>query len=286
MDDQRDRRPKPFLTLMVSDVGCAPPLLALCAGFEEGRWRSKELARHLFEWLLDFAFTHSELAEFDYDNAAEFMNRAAYAVYESDRYERRGEFGELLLHAVIRERFHSEAAISKVYFKDSPNDTVKGFDAVHVVLPGDGTMELWLGEAKFYGDATDAFRAAAEELEKHTRTEWLRREFMAIGNKIDPAWPHADRLRDLIHRNKSIDEIFDTIRIPLLVTYDSPVVAAASSSDDPYPHDFETEVRRLQARFAALDVPDVSVHLLLVPLKSKAELVEMLDAQLRVYMEL
>ena len=34
-------------------------------------------------------------------------------------------------------------AISKVFFKDSPNDTVKGFDAVHVVESLDG-LELWL----------------------------------------------------------------------------------------------------------------------------------------------
>src|SRR3712207_6996007 len=59
----------------------------------------------------------------------------------SEKYSKRGEFGELLLHSVIRDVFHSEPAISKIFFKDSANDTVKGFDAVHVVEV-EGSLEL------------------------------------------------------------------------------------------------------------------------------------------------
>jgi hypothetical protein len=208
-------------------------------------------------------------------------------VYESDRYERRGEFGELLLHAVIRQEFDSLPAISKVFFKDTPNATVHGFDAVHVVVDEAGGLELWLGEVKFYGDVSGAMTAVAAELRAHTERNWLRTEFLAISNKIDDSWPHAEALRDLIHRSRPIEEIFERIRVPVLLTYDSETVGAARKSDSTYTAAFETEVRELQRRFARRRLPtEVVIHLLLVPLADKRRLVQALDERLRHYREL
>jgi hypothetical protein len=36
-------------------------------------------------------------------------------VYTTEKFKRRGEFGELLLHAVIRELWETEPAVSKLY---------------------------------------------------------------------------------------------------------------------------------------------------------------------------
>jgi hypothetical protein len=280
-------KPKPLLRVLVRDFELDPALVALCAGFEAQEWRASQLGRHLFEWLADFAFTDSELDSFNHATAAEFLARAAAAVYESDRYERRGEFGELLLHAVIRQEFDSLPAISKVYFKDTPNATVHGFDAVHVVVDDAGGLELWLGEVKFYGDVTDAMTSVAAELRAHTERDWLRTEFLAISNKIDGAWPHAAALEDLIHRNRPVEEILERIRIPVLVTYDSEAVAAATRSDAAYVAAFDAEVRELQRRFARKRLPtEVVIHLLLVPLAEKRRLVDVLDERLRHYREL
>ncbi|MEN3029932.1 Hachiman antiphage defense system protein HamA [Chromobacterium amazonense] len=45
----------------------------------------------------------------------------------------------------LRQPAASWIAISKIYFKDAVNNTVKGFDAVHVLATQNG-LELWLGE--------------------------------------------------------------------------------------------------------------------------------------------
>ncbi|MEA2232696.1 MAG: hypothetical protein QOD83_2512 [Solirubrobacteraceae bacterium] len=281
------RLPKPFLEVIVRDLELDPALLALCAGFEAGKWRSDGLARHLFEWLLDFAFTDSELDDFDPATASEFLARAAKAVYQSERYERRGEFGEMLLHAIVRQEFGGEPAISKVFFKDALNATVHGFDAVHVVLADAGELELWLGEVKFYGDVTDAMAAVAGELRDHTAHDWLRDEFLLVANKIDDAMPHAVALRDLIHRNTSIDKIFARMRIPVLVTYDSGTVGNAVAHDAAYGEAFECEVREYHRRFARKRLPEqVVIHLLLLPLADKQRLIAALDEKLRHYREL
>jgi hypothetical protein len=276
-------RPEPFLTVRVQDLGLEPTLTAACAGFESREWRCRQLARHALEWLGDFALTHTEHERFAPHNASEFLARAATAVYDSDRYERRGEFGELLLHALLRQEFGTEPAISKVFFKDTANATVHGFDAVHVVAADDG-LELWLGEVKFYGAVSDAMTAVAQELREHTEANWMRREFLAISNKIDPAWPHADALRELIHRNRPIEQIVERIRIPVLVTYDSEIVGSATEATQGFIAGFEAEVCELQTRFRRRRLPqDVVIHLLLLPLASKSDLVAAMDEQLSHY---
>ena len=84
------------------------------------------------------------------------MRQVVMSIYQSENFKSRGEFGELLLHAIIRETYNTIPAISKIYYKDGPNETVKGFDAVHVVVTDD-TLELWLGEVKFYNNISKLF---------------------------------------------------------------------------------------------------------------------------------
>lgn len=275
-----------MLEVVLADLEITPTLTGLCAGFEAGRWRAVELARHLFDWLPEFALTPSEQEALGGHNAAEFLARAARNVYMSNKYEHRGEFGELLLHAAIRQHFQTIPAVTKVFFKDGANETVKGFDAVHIVVTPEDELELWLGEAKFYGDLTNAIRAVADDLDRHTDPAWVRGEFLAIANKIDTRWPHADRLKALLHRNRSLDEIFAAIRVPVLVTYDSDATSAAEAMDDTYRADVEMELRDAHRRLSAHDLPPVSIHLMLVPLADKAALVDALDERLRMYLQL
>lgn len=284
-DGLADDRPEPFLEVLVQDLDLAPTLTALCAGFEQGEWRSEGFARHLFEWLPEFALSREERASFSSGKMVELVRRAAQVVYSSEKYQRRGEFGELILHAVARQVFGSEPAISKIYYKDSANDTVKGFDAVHVV-GHDDELELWLGEAKFYGSITGAISAVVDELRKHMEKDYLRSEFALITNKVDDSWPLADRFKRLLHPNTSLDEVFTRVRIPVLLTYDSRTVQSFSESSSDYREAFGKEVKAAHASFSSNELPPVLIHLLLVPLKNKVELRDALDAQLRVWQQL
>lgn len=278
--------PEPLLEVVLADLEIAPTLTGLCAGFEAGRWRAIELARHLFDWLPEFALTPSEREALGGHNAAESLARAARNVYTTTKYEHRGEFGELLLHAAIRQCFCTIPAITKVFFKDAANETVKGFDAVHVVITPADELELWLGEAKFYGDLTVAIRAVADDLVRHTDPAWVRGEFLAIANKVDSGWPHAERLKTLLHRNRSLDDVFAAIRVPILVSYDSDAASAAGVMDDVYRAAVEAELRDAHRRLIEHSLPPVSIHLMLVPLADKTALVNALDERLRLYLQL
>jgi hypothetical protein len=275
------KQPTPFLEVLVKKLSLQPGLTALCAGYETGEWRYKQLAKHLIEWLPEFALTYSELKELGAHNAVPLLAQAAKSVYTSEKYQKRGELGELLLHIVLRQTCTTVPAISKYYFKDSPNDTVKGFDAVHVVAtPKD--LELWLGEVKFYDDIQSAIRDVTKEINAHLERDYLHAEFTAITNKIDPAWPHAKKLAKLLHKNTSLDQVFTRVCVPALLTYDSPTVAGYKESSAAYRKAFESEVLKNHTSFSGKKLPaNIQVRLFLIPLRKKKDLVKAFDGELK-----
>ena len=192
--------PEPFI-----EVICKDPW-GLDIGFEDNDWRHQQFAEHLMDWLPEFALSYTERKGINQANARKLLKKSANLIYNSEKYKARGEFGEMILHAILRQEFNTLPAISKIFFKDSPNDTVKGFDCVHVV-PAESGLELWFGEIKFYKSISDAITDVIEELDTHTQTEYLRQEFSIIENKIDPDWPYAEQLKKLTRQNVSMDSI-------------------------------------------------------------------------------
>ena len=190
-------QPDSFLDFLVHDLDVAPSLTGASVGYEQTIWRREQFADHILEWLPEFALSPKESASLRTNNAVTLIRKAARSIYATDKYRQRGEFGELILHILMRQVFHTIPAISKIFYKDSANDTIKGFDAVHVVNSRP-ELELWLGEAKFYQDIRSAIRDVAAELRVHTENDYLRQEFALIGNKIDDDWPSSDALRDLL----------------------------------------------------------------------------------------
>ena len=264
--------PAKFFEVRLHFVDKAPGLTAVCAGYELKQWRKEQLAGHLIKWLPEFALTYSEYSRLAGHNAAEMMAQAARSVYMSDNYKKRGEIGELLLHVICREVFETYPAITKYFYKDSSNNTVKGFDAVHVVAAKTG-LELWLGESKFYTDIDQAIAAAIHDLKEHTERDYLRSEFLTIRRMIDPNWPHADKLAMLIHPNVSLDKIFEAVCIPVLLTYNSEAISAHQEVSGKFIQAFTEEVTRHYASFASKNpLKHVKVHLFLLPAKSKLEL--------------
>ena len=279
-------KPSPFINVRIHNVDLLPSLSGFCVGYERGAWRTQQLADHVIEWLPEFALTPSECATLGHDNAIKLIRSAARRVYESDKFRNRGEFGEVLLHAAVRQVFDSVPAVSKIYYKSAANDTVKGFDAVHIVGAPD-ELELWIGEAKFYSDITGAISNVVEEIRTHTETDYLRGEFLLIANKIDPKWPHADVLRRLLQPEVSLDLIFQRVCIPVLLTYDSPCVSSHTACDAGYARAFEQEINAHYATFKAKELPkEMKIHLFLMPLEKKAALVSALDEKLKLLQRL
>ncbi len=257
---------------------------ALCAGYELGTWRAAQLVEDIFDrHLLTFALSYSELERMTSQTAVQSIRDAAMSVYSTDKYQKRGEFGELLLHAALVDFYRAEPAVSKIYYEDSSNDVVKGFDSVHIVGDEEGRLKIWFGEAKFYSDLDSAIASALADIDAHLQSDFLKKEFIFIGRKVDATWPHADAFKALIARSRSLDEISTSIVMPIFLTYDSDVVGNHDVVSPEYVSELSSEVEAALGRFESkLRKPlEVEIRLILVPLKSKTRLVDLMHAKLR-----
>lgn len=272
-----------FLKVVVHRNEKLPDMYGLHVPFENKVWMAETFVELLFEYLPEFTLRYTEFQNINGANAIAKLRDAARSVYQTKKFENRGEFGELMLHTILRELHHTVPAVSKIFYKDSGNDTVKGFDAVHVV-DTDDELELWLGEVKFYKDAKQAARDVIKELADHFKTNFLRNEFMFITNKIDDAWPHADTLKKMISSKTSLDDIFSRIKIPVLITYDSDVLNASNSYTEAFVASITTEFDAIHDYFIdKLGGFEYEIHLYLLPMKSKEELIKLMDNRLMVW---
>ena len=270
-----------FFSVHCHQLPLQPRLHGVCAGYESGKWRADDLSRYLMDWLPEFSLSYSERKSINDTNSVAQVRKAAQVVYDTDKYEKRGEFGELLLHALMREAIGTQPAISKIFFKDSINATVKGFDAVHVLDTPKG-LELWLGEVKFYTSITKAIADVVPELEAHFKDDYLRKEFILVTNKLDPNWTFTQDLTDLLHRNKSLDEVVSSIVVPVLLTYDSATSKSFTERSQQYKAALEAELQANHTKFAAKNtVKKVRIELFLFPMASKVDLLNRLNKRLQ-----
>lgn len=277
------------LRVRVQNLSLAPSLTVTCPGYELGAWRDQALVDDVFQrHLASFALSYTELSRIDGESAGLALRRAAEIVYATDKYHRRGEFGELFLHAVAKDFFGAQPAISKLFYKDSDNDTVKGFDCVHVLENDTGDLEIWLGEAKFYADLSGAIAEAVKSITEHLEQDFLKREFVAITNKLDPTWPHSQEVADLLDSANSLDEIASSLVIPVLVTYNSDAIQCHDKICDEYVAALEQEAQTAWTNFDdKLSVPlPITVHLILMPLQDKEKMRDLMHDKLRVWQQI
>ncbi len=187
-----------------------------------------------------------------------------------------------MLHGIIKETYDTVPAVSKIYFKDGPNETVKGFDAVHIVADADG-FELWLGEVKFYNELKRAVTDVTAEIEAHFQTDYLKKEFAAITSKIEKTFPHYDKLVKLLDPNTSLDDVFKCICVPVLLTYDSNLVTKHREFNDDYLAEMLPEIEANHKLFLSKLRCPVKVHLFLLPLEQKVTLSQKLLDKLTVW---
>lgn len=256
--------------------------VGLNVGYECSVWRYKAFTNFLFSYLVPFATSASRRAECNSSTCWEMIVQAANIVYSSKKYNSRGEFGELLLYAILREQFDTEPIVSKLFLKTSANETVKGFDSVHARENEDGEVELWLGEVKFYSDINKAVASVTDELDKHLSPDKLREEFICVGPHVEKGSRYEAAVMRLLDGGTSLDDVFPVICIPVLLTYDSKVVGSAKETSEDFLHMLRDELEGNFAKFKKkCPSVKVKVRLILLPLESKERLSAYLDSKLK-----
>jgi Cap4 SAVED domain len=252
-----------------------------CAGFELQEWRCDAMADHIMEWLADYALVEEEL-NVRHTNMYVRLREAATRIYTSDKYKRRGELGEIVLHAICRDFFKTIPLAPRVFYLTASNDVVKSFDMAHVRYLDGGTFELWLGEAKFFQDAGEAITSAIESVNAHIDAGFLKNEKLLLGPQISKSIPHYEGIRALFSPNSPIDTLFQTAVFPILIASDSKAVANGKSHDATYISSVYTELIKLETKLKASGLRErIRILLIYLPVKSKDDLSVAFDKRLK-----
>ena len=182
-------------------------------GFDLGVCRTEAFSDILMDAVVDFAFGYHTGILKTYDRRK--LIEAAKSIYKidsfsdvkwtyldkdsiiddtdlkaEDKIKKRGEFGELILHVLLRDYFNSVPLVSKIYFKDTDGFTVHGFDSVHIGpdLTDHKAPSLYLGESKIYyrKDGTagrSGIEDLLEDIKTHFKCDFLKREFALLAKK-------------------------------------------------------------------------------------------------------
>lgn len=274
--------PHPFLEIRSVDIELPPHLRSLCAGFDLGKWRRDELITHLLNWLPRFCLTEKEYADRIVTEPATVMGHAARRLYTTEKYQRRGEIGELLLHIACRQIFDTVPVVCKLVFKSAYNDTVKGFDLVHMV-PADNKLgaEIWLGESKFYLDPQAAIKDALKSVTEHLDPAFLKQEKSLISNKIPDDLPNREAVAKAFSDRERLETLIINGVFPILIAYDSDSVRKYGS-DETYLASLISEIAPIKALAEQAKLPHpITLQIIAVPLGDKADFQKTFDARLK-----
>ena len=274
---------KPFNSdLVLKESISEATLRAYNVGFDQNKFQLEPLVDLLANVIPEFSLGFHEGEQIPIYVLRQKLKEAATRVYTTDKYKNRGEFGELILHLLLRDYHGTTPLISKIYFKDADNMTVHGFDGVHVASEKDGTNRLWLGESKLYKSGRQGVTKLAEDLVNHLKEDYLRREFNLLATRLPERLDNIAHWRRLFHKHRRLDEIMDSIVIPMVCTYTSNLFKSHKNNTDEFLCDFIGECRNLENVFLGKKIKtDVDVILMLLPVEDKDRLVQGLDTKLK-----
>ena len=257
-----------------------PHITMILIDTEDSKPRNETFAKTLFRKHL-FDFTHNpgvtQAAEADY--RFEQLAEGARRIYTTDDYQNRVDFGEFSLHAFLLDDYKTAPVVCKIAFKTGNNETVKGFDAVHLQVVGE-KIELWLGESKFYTDSNKAISDAVQSIEKHLESSYMRDEFKIIVSQVSPNHEFHTRIKSAMSHVRSLDEIRDDIILPIFITYTSKALSIEEYAPSQQIAELTEEANQIAEKFRSKIQPSTQrykTHLILFPVQDKPQLTKTLN---------
>lgn len=257
-----------------------PHITLILIDTEDSKPRNELFAKTLFrKHLFDFTHNPGIPPDIEADSRYEQLAEGARRIYTTDDYQSRGEFGEFILHAFLLDYYKTAPVVCKIAFKTGNNDTVKGFDAVHIQAVG-AKIELWLGESKFYTDSNKAITDAVQSIEKHLESSYMRDEFRIILSQVSPNHEFNQRIKSAMSHIRSLDEIRDDIILPIFITYTSKALSKDEYAPRRQISELTEEANEIAAKFRRKIQPSTrkyKTHLILFPVQDKPQLTETLN---------
>ncbi len=187
--------------------------------YEDGRYRQRELVGLIRDAVPFFALTEDEIATIDRSD----WNRNSFTRISDANKKSKGDYGELLLFLILSIFYDIPKFVTKARLRSTTREQVKGFDCAHFSI-SEGSVTLWLGEAKFHQNISGAISSAFKSLQDHLNdSNRIKSELRLLGGEIELNRrldkENYDLLKSYVVGGKSLDKV--NIAVPVLCTYDS-----------------------------------------------------------------
>lgn len=258
--------------------------IALCPDFEVGSWRYRMLAEHVFDWLPDVALRPKERTALLYE-PNKTLARSCRRLFDTSDPSKRGEIGEVLLHAVCRQEFRTTPFVARLFYKMRTNDSVTSIDVAHVLFnEEEKKLELWLGEAKLYDNVQAARYKAFESVKPLCSTEFLSEMKALIGPKIDENAPYETELTWLFEEETSLDKVIERLVVPICIAADFEDTKISSIRDQNYINSVTSELIKTREYFENKVPIQVDFVVIFIPLDCKHKLENAVNERVRSYL--
>ena len=270
------------------------------------KYPDDELARLVIRVLPEYVFAwHGDA---DLQSVMAKVSEAAQRLYNTDPYSimyryyinndtsveeevreleanNRGEFGELLLHLLLRDFKGTMPLMSKVFFSDTRGVPAHGFDAVHYIPE---SRQLWVGESKLYGNAKSGMKELVKDLHAHINKDYLHEQFVLIEKNLNAQNnPDKEYWIKQLQKNERLTDLISNLNIAMLCLYPHDVYQKQLEETLNEVEGLEyhkAHIRDLKEYFDSInDCPlkdRVKIVLLLFPVKDKKEFVMKLHRKL------
>lgn len=250
----------------ITEVDVHRALSSYDARYERGLWRSSQLADHLVDWLPEVALKASDLVSIRPLNLRRKMREAVRSIKQRRSLASHQLLAETLLHAIVRQSVGSEPIACKLFYETSSG--LRSFGSAHIVHSDDGD-QLWLGHARIATarSYSEVVQNVVADLEYVLDADFLKEEREIILTLREPQHLLPTTLEAAFSRNAPVDDLIANICIPVLVGYDSAVLAAGYAKD--YQEKLVVEVTdAYEALKPSLPrtLGLVNVHIFLVPI--------------------
>ena len=269
-------------------------LLSLTNDYSDGSWHYERFNRFIWDNVAETALTYRE-RESCLSSPMTILSRAADRLRVCDDNGKGSELAEIILYGIMRHYYGALSAVPKIFYKQNRNDNAKGADSVHILVTGDKSFELWLGEAKLYKKISmrnvDGFIESVGNTLERIAIEKERSIILGINDvedSIRAEYPdNAEGLmgaiRSTLSLETSIDEIRRILHIPILLIDECDVTKRSRLLDDEY-RDAVREFHKNRAKkFFSRQVEllkgkvnlysDIDFHLILFPIPDKDKVV-------------
>jgi len=252
--------------------------------------RTKELIDAVVRTIPEYVFAQYENPEIPQTNVVDKLREAANQLHSVEKLttsdttrKHSGDFGELLLHLLLRDFKGTTPLISKVYFRDTNNVAAHGFDAVHI---SPEEKILWLGESKFYADDKKGISALISDLDDHINREYLNQQFLIIKKNVENnSIPGRDEWIKILTECSKLEDKLDLINIPMLCTYEHDIYSKFDNLNTREAIEYhESNIFALKSYFDSKNTHklrnNLNIVLFLFPIKDKKELEDAFEDRL------